>query len=72
MAAAPQVGAPGTALQYDEDVVRLATMTRWWYRRNAVGFFLTAGFLGIMYYFIPTLGIHQQHTPGRWPLRPPL
>ena len=28
-------------------------MTQWWYAHNAVGFFLTAGFLGIMYYFIP-------------------
>ena len=26
---------------------------QWWYGHNAVGFFLTAGFLGIMYYFIP-------------------
>jgi cytochrome c oxidase cbb3-type subunit I len=28
-------------------------MTQWWYGHNAVGFLLTAGFLGIMYYFIP-------------------
>lgn len=28
-------------------------MTQWWYGHNAVGFFLTAGFLGMMYYFIP-------------------
>ena len=28
-------------------------MMQWWYGHNAVGFFLTAGFLGIMYYFIP-------------------
>ncbi len=28
-------------------------MVEWWYGHNAVGFFLTAGFLGIMYYFIP-------------------
>ena len=28
-------------------------MIQWWYGHNAVGFFLTAGFLGIMYYFIP-------------------
>ncbi|HYE51530.1 MAG TPA: cbb3-type cytochrome c oxidase subunit I, partial [Azospirillaceae bacterium] len=28
-------------------------MTEWWYGHNAVGFFLTAGFLGMMYYFIP-------------------
>ncbi|WP_336066508.1 cytochrome-c oxidase, cbb3-type subunit I [Nitratireductor rhodophyticola] len=28
-------------------------LTQWWYGHNAVGFFLTAGFLGMMYYFIP-------------------
>lgn len=28
-------------------------LTQWWYGHNAVGFFLTAGFLAIMYYFIP-------------------
>ncbi len=28
-------------------------MTQWWYGHNAVGFFLTAGFLGMMYYFVP-------------------
>jgi len=28
-------------------------MVQWWYGHNAVGFFLTAGFLGIVYYFIP-------------------
>ncbi len=28
-------------------------MTQWWYGHNAVGFFLTTGFLGMMYYFIP-------------------
>ena len=28
-------------------------MIQWWYGHNAVGFFLTAGFLGIMYYFMP-------------------
>jgi cytochrome c oxidase cbb3-type subunit 1 len=30
-------------------------LTQWWYGHNAVGFFLTAGFLGIMYYFVPKL-----------------
>ncbi|MBX9604846.1 MAG: cytochrome-c oxidase, cbb3-type subunit I [Gammaproteobacteria bacterium] len=30
-------------------------MVQWWYGHNAVGFFLTAGFLGLMYYFIPKL-----------------
>ena len=28
-------------------------LTQWWYAHNAVGFFLTTGFLAIMYYFIP-------------------
>ncbi len=28
-------------------------MVQWWYGHNAVGFFLTAGFLGMMYYFMP-------------------
>ncbi len=28
-------------------------MVQWWYGHNAVGFFLTAGFLGMMYYFVP-------------------
>ena len=28
-------------------------MTQWWYGHNAVAFFLTAGFLGMMYYFMP-------------------
>ena len=28
-------------------------MVQWWYGHNAVGFLLTAGFLGMMYYFIP-------------------
>ena len=28
-------------------------MIQWWYGHNAVGFFLTAGFLGMMYYFVP-------------------
>ena len=28
-------------------------LTQWWYGHNAVGFFLTAGFLAIMYYYIP-------------------
>jgi cytochrome c oxidase cbb3-type subunit 1 len=30
-----------------------SAMIQWWYGHNAVGFFLTAGFLGIMYYIIP-------------------
>ncbi|GAA0572724.1 cytochrome-c oxidase, cbb3-type subunit I [Halomonas salifodinae] len=28
-------------------------MVQWWWGHNAVGFFLTAGFLGMMYYFVP-------------------
>ena len=31
-------------------------MVQWWYGHNAVGFFLTAGFLGMMYYFVPKAG----------------
>ena len=30
-----------------------SAMIEWWYGHNAVGFFLTAGFLGMMYYFLP-------------------
>ena len=30
-----------------------SAMIQWWYAHNAVGFFLTAGFLGMMYYFTP-------------------
>lgn len=30
-----------------------SAMTQWWYGHNAVGFFLTAGFLAMMYYFVP-------------------
>lgn len=30
-----------------------SAMLQWWYGHNAVGFFLTAGFLGMMYYFVP-------------------
>ncbi len=30
-----------------------SALVQWWYAHNAVGFFLTAGFLGMMYYFIP-------------------
>ncbi|MBK9658101.1 MAG: cytochrome-c oxidase, cbb3-type subunit I [Rhodanobacteraceae bacterium] len=31
----------------------VGAMVQWWYGHNAVGFFLTAGFLGMMYYFVP-------------------
>ena len=30
-----------------------SAMIQWWYGHNAVGFFLTAGFIAIMYYFVP-------------------
>lgn len=30
-----------------------SAMIQWWYGHNAVGFYLTAGFIGIVYYFIP-------------------
>ena len=30
-----------------------SAMIQWWYGHNSVGFFLTSGFLGMMYYFIP-------------------
>ncbi len=30
-----------------------SAMIQWWYGHNAVGFFLTAGFIGIMYYYVP-------------------
>jgi cytochrome c oxidase cbb3-type subunit 1 len=30
-----------------------SAMVQWWYGHNAVGFFLTSGFLGMMYYFVP-------------------
>ncbi|RYZ13510.1 MAG: cytochrome-c oxidase, cbb3-type subunit I [Alphaproteobacteria bacterium] len=30
-----------------------SALIQWWYGHNAVGFFLTAGFLAIVYYFIP-------------------
>ena len=50
-----QRGHPG---QPDEELFRLRRRAgrdgaQWWYGHNAVGFFLTAGFLGMMYYFIP-------------------
>jgi cytochrome c oxidase cbb3-type subunit 1 len=32
---------------------RAGRADQWWYGHNAVGFFLTAGFLGMMYYFVP-------------------
>jgi hypothetical protein len=38
-------------------------MTQWWYGHNAVGFFLTAGFLAMMYYAVGRLG-QAAHRPG--------
>ena len=37
-------------------------MVQWWYGHNAVGFFLTAGFLGMMYYFIPKQAGRQVYS----------
>lgn len=44
-----------TSLTHSYPVFSGATdaMTQWWYGHNAVGFFLTAAFLGMMYYFVP-------------------
>jgi hypothetical protein len=42
-------------------------MIQWWYGHNAVGFFLTAGFLGMMYYFVPKqAGARCIPTACRW------
>lgn len=43
----------GSAKSYSVFAGVQDAMTQWWYGHNAVGFFLTAGFLAIMYYFIP-------------------
>ena len=37
-------------------------MVQWWYGHNAVGFFLTAGFLGMMYYYIPKQAERPVHS----------
>ena len=45
---------PVTAFKsYSAYAGAMDAMIQWWYGHNAVGFFLTAGFLGIMYYFVP-------------------
>ena len=44
---------PGSALSYSAPAGVQGAMIQWWYGHNAVGFFLTAGFLAMMYYFIP-------------------
>ena len=43
----------GSSFSYAAPPGVQGAMIQWWYGHNAVGFFLTAGFLGIMYYFIP-------------------
>jgi len=43
----------GSSFSYSATAGVQSAMIQWWYGHNAVGFFLTAGFLGIMYYFIP-------------------
>ncbi len=43
----------GTAKSYTVYSGTQNALIQWWYGHNAVGFFLTAGFLGMMYYFIP-------------------
>jgi cytochrome c oxidase cbb3-type subunit 1 len=43
----------GTAKSYSVYSGVQNAMVQWWYGHNAVGFFLTAGFLGMMYYFVP-------------------
>ncbi|QLG87853.1 cytochrome-c oxidase, cbb3-type subunit I [Chitinibacter bivalviorum] len=45
---------PVTAMKsYSAYAGAVDAMVQWWYGHNAVGFFLTAGFLGMMYYFVP-------------------
>jgi cytochrome c oxidase cbb3-type subunit I len=43
----------GLAKSYPVYSGAVDAMVQWWYGHNAVGFFLTAGFLGMMYYFVP-------------------
>ena len=43
----------GSGFSYSAPAGVQGAMIQWWYGHNAVGFFLTAGFLGMMYYFIP-------------------
>ncbi|YBV95050.1 cytochrome-c oxidase, cbb3-type subunit I (plasmid) [Phyllobacteriaceae bacterium JZ32] len=44
---------PGHAKSYSLFAGVQDAMTEWWYGHNAVAFFLTAGFLGMMYYYLP-------------------
>ncbi|WP_255991023.1 cytochrome-c oxidase, cbb3-type subunit I [Chitinolyticbacter albus] len=43
----------GALKSYSAYAGTVDAMVQWWYGHNAVGFFLTAGFLGMMYYFVP-------------------
>jgi cytochrome c oxidase cbb3-type subunit 1 len=43
----------GLTKSYSAYAGTVDAMVQWWYGHNAVGFFLTAGFLGMMYYFVP-------------------
>jgi cytochrome c oxidase cbb3-type subunit 1 len=43
----------GLTKSYSAYAGAVDAMVEWWYGHNAVGFFLTAGFLGMMYYFVP-------------------
>jgi cytochrome c oxidase cbb3-type subunit 1 len=48
------IAMPATAIKsYSAYSGAVDAMVQWWYGHNAVGFFLTAGFLGIMYYYVP-------------------
>jgi len=44
---------PFSSKSYDVFAGVQDALTQWWYGHNAVGFFLTAAFLAIMYYFVP-------------------
>lgn len=43
----------GAAKSYSAFAGVQDAMTQWWYGHNAVAFFLTSGFLGMLYYFLP-------------------
>ncbi len=43
----------GPVKSYSAYAGTIDAMVQWWYGHNAVGFFLTAGFLGMMYYYVP-------------------
>ena len=43
----------GAMKSYSAYTGAVDAMVQWWYGHNAVGFFLTTGFLGMMYYFVP-------------------